>query len=170
MATSELADTVGGYRGAVGIGFVVGSRERVDQVEIVALHADRRSAAFDSGRATICAYRDSSKAGSAKEIEQVFTGSVEMPAIDRHHGTRIDASGKECAERDLGDHAQADRLFETRSQLGDRRPRRAIRLIEREAHVPVARFGTRGTPRRMHSVCAGGSFRPRRKSCAVPAT
>ncbi len=135
MPPRELANAIGGDRRAVGIGFVVKLRQRVDQIEVVALDPVNevpglvaignllRKTGLVVGR-----IGERNRAGIDRLGRQA--------GHHRHHGAGIDAAGKEGAERHLGNHAQADRLgeapFELMAGLLDTQL-----LVQAEAHVPI---------------------------------
>lgn len=131
----QLADAIGGDGRAVCIGFVVELCQGVDQVEIVAFyHVEIMIRLVAVGH----------HLGEFGFVEG-GVGEADRAGIDRrlreagHHGddsTGVDAAGEEGAERDFGNHPEADGFFEATGQfcagVGV-----ADRVVEGEADVPV---------------------------------
>ena len=128
----ELADAVGRNRRAVGIRLVVEPRQRVDQVEVVALdpvdEVPRAVAIGDLLR-------------EARLVER-RVGERDRAGVDRRRptarhrrddGARVDAAGQERAERHLGDHPQPHRFVAAarRARLAASRPSIGVSSVKR---------------------------------------
>ena len=131
----QLADAVGGDGRAVGVGFVVELCQGVDEVEVVA---------FDHVEVVIGLVAVGYHFGEFGFVEG-RVGKADRTGVDRSiresghdgdDGTRIDAAGKEGAERHFGNHPQADRLLEALREFGAG-VGIADRVVQREADIPV---------------------------------
>ena len=110
MLARQLAHPVSRQRGRVGIGLVVDFGQLGNQIKIVAFHGFegvvRLVAVSDLlGEFGFVIFRigEPNRAG--------INRLVRLRGHHRHHRARIDAAGQECAERHIGNHTQADRLF-----------------------------------------------------------
>ena len=117
VLAGELADAVGRNRRAVGVGLVVERRERVDEVEVVALDAiDEVPRVVAIGHLL-----------GERRLVELGVGERDRAGVDRvggharHHRddrAGIDAAGEERTQRHLGDHPQPDRLAQPCLELG----------------------------------------------------
>ena len=160
VAARQLAHAVGRDGRAVGVRLVVGARQRVDQVEVVALDAidevPRPVAVGDLLREAASRRRP----GSANAIEQVLTGSRGLAGHHRHHGARVDAARRGTRRAGPRRSCAAGRSRAAARSVPPARRHRDIAAVAVEAHVPVL-APARAPARRgaTVSVCAGGSFR-----------
>ena len=156
MLARQLAHAVGGDGAAVGIGLVVQPRQRVDEVEVVALHHLQpvvgavavghhlRKGAFVEGRVV-----EADRAG--------VDGLGRQAGHHGHHGAGIHAAGQKGAQRHLGDHAQAHGFTDARHQFGLRVGGRDG-VVQREAHVPVFTRGRQRLAVLHQQAVAGGQL------------
>ena len=136
VAARELADAIGGDRGAVRIRFVVHAGQFVDQIEVVARHV------IDPVAGPIAC------GDQLREPGLVVGGIVEgdragiyrlrrHPRHGRHHRARVDTAREERAQRHLGDEPELHGFLEPAVELArgvlERDP-----AVAGEPHVPIA--------------------------------
>ena len=143
-----------GNRRAVGVRLVVGLRENVDQVEIVAFDG------FDKVSSVIPVRH---LAGEHRLVERRIA-ERDRARVDRsradtcHHRDNragVHAAGQEGAERYLGDHPQADGLAQAVDEFGFC-VALADRIVQREPDIPIF-------TRLRHRVAASDRQRMRRR-------